>query len=144
MGHGFSCEKLEGRGGTRFLWRNLRPRTFRRSDIVLSETVLFQATEALARVTFLWRHGASSPASLNRAKIKNGQGSADVPGPFDHPSHTCRCGPCFGRIKTLESDLRFEDVSEKSFVAMTAKHAREQAREGLQQCQVLSQHVRGH
>ena len=69
MGHCFSCELLEGRGGTCFLCRNLRLRTFRRVEIVLSETVLFfQATDAPAPVTFLWRHGASSPASLKLAK----------------------------------------------------------------------------
>ena len=53
----------------------MRLRAFRRVEIVLSETVFhFQATDALAHVTFLWRHGASSPASFNLAKTKELEG----------------------------------------------------------------------
>ena len=62
---------------TCFLCRNLRLRLFRRVEIVLGETLFFQATDALAYVTFLWRHGASSPASLNIAKTKSTQRHKD-------------------------------------------------------------------
>ena len=67
----FRVNYLEGQGGTSFLCRNLRLRTFRRVEIVLGETVLiFQDTDALAHATFLWRHGASLPASLNLANTE--------------------------------------------------------------------------
>ena len=57
------------KGGKCFLCRSLRLRTFRRVEVVLSETVIF-SSHRRTNMTFLWRHGASSLASLNLAITK--------------------------------------------------------------------------
>ena len=64
------CFELEGKGGTCLLCKNLRLRAFRRVEIVLSKSLLFSVTDVPAHVTFLWRHGASLPASSIVSKTK--------------------------------------------------------------------------
>ena len=50
--------------------------------------------------------------------------------------YRCHYRLCFGDWETLDYDLQLEDWCERSFVFMVARHAREEAREGQEQCPV--------